>query len=101
MTREETAYADTLNLIGSDPLVEPRDHDLLATVEHERRVAEASVPRRVECGRCWGFVVPYEGPMDGEHYAELWDHQIAVHHVDPVEADRHVRSDWDHPVAAA
>ncbi len=80
MTKEETAYADTLNLLGSDVL-DPRpesDWLLVDTLGRERRLAAHSTGPHVDCPNCW-WTAPCDGLTDGEHFADLWEHLIVRH----------------------
>lgn len=81
MTKEETAYADTLNLLGSDvldPSPESEDGLLVDTLARERRLAAHSTGPHADCPHCY-WTVPYGGPTDGEHFADLWEHLIVRH----------------------
>jgi hypothetical protein len=84
MTKEETAYADTLNLIGSDvldPSPEGRDWELVDALGRERRLAAHSTGPHADCAYCY-WTVPYNGATDGEHFADLWEHLIIRHGFD-------------------
>lgn len=100
MTKEETAYADTLNLLGSDLMDPDSNLDVIHALDNERRAAEASVPRCVGCALC-SFTVPYEGPTDGEHYADLWEHLIARHRIDADGASAPADWYWSRPRAVS
>lgn len=101
MTKEQTAYADTLNLIGSDvldPRPESLDGLLVDTLGRERRLAAHSTGPHADCPRCW-WTVPCGGKSDGEHFADLWEHLIARHGADPRYADEPAREAWTDAVA--
>lgn len=100
MTKEETAYADTLNLLGSgDVLGSVDDTPLRLTVEDLRYEALASTMPpgpKVRCPRC-PTPFAYDGPTDGEHFADLWEHLISRHHYDPRNAEDPAQRAWSRP----
>ena len=100
MTKEETAYADALNLLGTGfTPISSDDVPLLLTLEDLRFEALASTMPpgpKVRCPRC-PQPFAYNGPLDGEHFAELWDHLGAVHHYDPRQAELPAKSAWSRP----
>jgi hypothetical protein len=103
MTKEETAYAATLNLLGTGVVLDPdsiKDEPLRRTLGNLRYEALASVMPpgpKVRCPRC---AVPfaYGGPTDGEHFADLWEHLITQHRFDPRAAEDPARIAWKHPL---
>lgn len=103
MTKEETAYADMLNLLGSGIVLDPdsfEDAPLRLFLGDLRFEALASVMPpgpKVRCPKCPQPFL-YDGPMDGEHFADLWVHLITRHHVDVRAAEDPAQRAWDHPV---
>jgi hypothetical protein len=99
MTKEETAYAATLNLLGSDVLDPVEDCDLADTLGRERRRAIHSTGPCVDCPRkdCY-WTTPYGGQDDNEHFADLWEHLIAVHKYDVRNAEDPAQRAWNRPV---
>lgn len=97
MTKEETAYAATLNLIGSDVLDPAEDGYLLALLGQEHRAADHSNHSCVDCPRCYA-TVRYDGPADATHYAELAVHLTTAHSVDAWTADAEASAAWSRPV---
>lgn len=101
MTKEETAYADTLNLLGSDvldPGPKGLDWELVDTLGRERRLAAHSTGPHADCPHCW-WTVPCAGPVDGEHFADLWEHLITRHGIDTWTAAAPAQIVWIHAVA--
>lgn len=99
MTKEQTAYADTLNLLGSgvlDPSPESPDSLLVETLGRERRLAAHSTGPHADCPSCY-WTTPYGGPDDGEHFADLWDHLVARHGHDARYAEEPARRAWRNP----
>lgn len=99
MTKEQVAYAATLNILGSDVLDPVRDEALTDTLARERRTAAHSTGPHVDCPRegCY-WTTPYGGPGDGEHYADLWEHLIARHGLDVRNAEVPATYAWRRPV---
>lgn len=103
MTKEETAYAGTLNLLGSGAVLNPdsgADMPLRLTLDELRYEALASAMPpgpKVRCPRCPTPFL-YGGPLDNEHFAELWEHLIRVHKIDIRQAEIPAQHAWDHPV---
>ena len=100
MTKEETAYAAALNLLGSDVSGPVDDEPLRLTLGDLRFEALASVMPpgpKVRCPRC-AQPFPYGGPADGEHFADLWDHLAGVHRYDPRMAELPARDAWSRPL---
>ena len=96
MTTEQAVYAAALNLIGSDvldPRPEGLDGELVDTLGASRRRAAHSTGPHADCPQCW-WTVRCDGPADGEHFADLWEHLIARHGADPRYADEPVRIAW-------
>ncbi|MER7487944.1 hypothetical protein ABTY20_18955 [Streptomyces sp. NPDC126497] len=103
MTKEEAAYAATLNLLGSDvldPRPEGPDAELVATLAEARRRAAHSTGPHVDCPYCF-WTVRCDGTDEdqGEHFADLWEHLIARHGADPRFADDTARKAWSRAVA--
>lgn len=101
MTKEETAYAATLNLLGSDvldPRPEGTDWKLVDTLGRERRLAAHSTGPHADCPHCY-WTIPCGGPADDEHFADLWEHLITRHEVDIRYADDFAREAWACAVA--
>lgn len=100
MTKEEIAYAAALNVLGTGVVLGSADDTpLLLTLEDLRYEALASVMPpgpKVRCPRC-PTPFPYGGPLDGEHFADLWEHMINVHRVDVRQAELPAQSAWNHP----
>lgn len=101
MTKEDTAYADTLNLLGTGAVLDLIDDaHLRLTLEDLRYEALAShLPPgpKVRCPKC-PQPFSYGGPLDGEHFADLWAHLIARHGYDPRNAEDPAQRAWDHPL---
>jgi hypothetical protein len=100
MTKEEEAYASTLNLIGSDvldPSPGSTGWELADALGRERRLAAHSTGPHVDCPHCY-WTTPYCGPADNEHFADLWDHLVARHGCDARYADEPARVAWARPV---
>ena len=100
MTKEQTAYADTLNLIGSDVLdPNPKGEDglLVDTLGRERRLAAHSTGPHVDCPHCW-WTTPCGGLLDGEHFADLWEHLIVRHGMETWIAAAPAQMAWVHAV---
>lgn len=101
MTKEQTAYGAALNLFGTGTVPgDLTDGPLLLTLGDLRYDALASAMPpgpKVRCPRC-PKPFAYDGPTDGEHFAELWDHLIGRHHVDPRAADGFAQYAWAHPL---
>lgn len=100
MTKEQAAYAATLNLIGSDVLdSRPGSWDgiLVDTLGRARRTAAHSTGPHVDCPYCY-WTTPYGGPVDGEHFADLWEHLIIRHGKDVRAAEDPARIAWNRPV---
>lgn len=96
MTKEETAYAAALNMLGSDvldPSPEGPDGKLADTLGAARRRAAHSTGPHADCPNCW-WTVRCEGRADGEHFADLWEHLITRHGADPRFADEPARIAW-------
>ena len=51
---------------------------------------------KVRCPRC-AQPFAYDGPTDGEHFAELWDHLIVRHRFDNRNAEDPAQRAWNHP----
>lgn len=101
MTKEQTAYAATLNLIGSDvldPSPEGTDWDLVDTLGQERRLAAHSTGPHADCPHCW-WTIPCNGALDGDHFLALWEHLITRHGVDVWLATAPAREAWERAVA--
>ena len=101
MTTEETAYADMLNLLGSDvldPRPEGPDEALVDMLGAARRRAAHSTGPHADCPSCY-WSVRCAGPDDGEHFADLWEHLITRHGADPRFADEPARVAWSRAVA--
>ena len=99
MTKEETAYAETLNLLGSDLPAPTRDAPLIRTLGDLRFEALASAMPpgpKVRCHYC-PEPFPYDGPAGGEHFADLWEHLITRHRVDPRAAEGPAQYAWGRP----
>lgn len=100
MTKEETAYAAALNLLGSGIVLgSVDDAPLRLTVEDLRFEALASdMPPgpKVRCPYC-PTPFAYGGPTDGEHFADLWEHLITRHGVDPRSAEDPAQRAWSRP----
>lgn len=100
MTKEQAAYAAALNLIGTGVLDWTADGSLVLTLGNLRFEALASAMPpgpKVRCRRC-PTPFPYGGPLDGQHFADLWEHMIIKHGCDPREAELPARSAWNHPL---
>lgn len=100
MTKEETAYAATLNLLGSDvldPSPESTDSLLVETLGEARRRAAHSTGPHADCPNCC-WTVPCTGLLDGEHFADLWEHLITRHGFDPRLAEAPALGAWDRAV---
>ena len=94
MTKEQAAYAATLNLIGSDVLDPRADADLIVTLWDKHRAADNSTgPSVVLCPRC-SHLVPFDGPQDAEHYADLCVHLSSRHDEDAWTADAEATTVW-------
>jgi hypothetical protein len=100
MTKEETVYAATLNLLGSDVLDPNPEGDEVLTdaLGQERRLALHSTGPHADCPHCW-WTIPCGGAKDGEHFADLWEHLITRHGEDPRYADEPARKAWARAVA--
>lgn len=101
MTTEETAYADTLNFVGSDvldPSPEGTDWELVDALGRERRLAAHSTGPHADCPHCW-WTVPCDGLADGEHFADLWEHLITRHGIDTWVAAAPAQMVWVYAVA--
>lgn len=98
MTKESAAYAAALNLIGTCVLHPRADAELADTLGRLRRAAAHSTGPHVDCPSCW-WTVPCGGTDDGEHFADLWEHLIARHEVEPPYAEFPARSAWNRAVA--
>lgn len=96
MTKEEAAYADALNLIGSGVLSPDTDIALMDTLGKMRVQAGLTRPY-VRCLYCQD-TVPYDGAADGEHFADLWEHMIARHGFKTWVAEGPARNAWANPV---
>ena len=99
MTKEQVAYAATLNLLGSAVLDPRKDRPTLDAVARLREAAEDSTLPRVHCGHCPALFAR-GGPRDGEHFADLWEHLIAAHHIEPHMATDVARLVWGLGIAA-
>ena len=101
MTKEQAAYADTLNLIGSDVL-DPNPYGadalLVDTLGRERRAALHSTGPHVDCSYCW-WTIPCAGRDDGDHFADLWEHLITRHGIDTWVAAAPAQVAWIRAVA--
>jgi hypothetical protein len=97
MTKEETAYAAALNLIGSGTVLgSPEDAPLRRTLEDLRYEALASVMPagpKVRCPHC-PTPFPCDGPDDGKHFADLWEHLIVSHRIDTWIAAAPAQTAW-------
>lgn len=99
MTKEETAWAATLNLIGSDVLDGHEDAELISTLNREHGLADNSTgPNVILCPRC-SHPIPFDGPQDAEHYAELAIHLSSRHDEDAWTADAEATTAWNRTVA--
>lgn len=101
MTEEQAVYAATLNLLGSDvldPSPESTDSLLVETLGEARRRAVHSAGPAADCPQCL-WTVRCGGPDDGEHFADLWEHLITEHGIDPRWADEPARKAWERAVA--
>ncbi|MGW2213250.1 hypothetical protein [Streptomyces sp. NPDC001781] len=100
MTTEQIAYYATLNLLGTGfTPVSVDDAPLMLTLEdlRFRALASAMPPGpKVRCTYC-SQPFAYDGPTDGEHFAELWEHLIVVHHRQIPSADGLARMAWHNP----
>lgn len=95
MTKEQTAYADLLNTLGSDVPDRPADWWLVLELRRQRREAVRSTGH-AECP--WDGcrkTVAYKGPMDGEDFAVLWEHIATVHNYSVNSASAAARVAWD------
>lgn len=97
MTKEEAVYAATLNLIGSDVPDPVREPDLAGVLDRLHARAETSAARHVVCPGCPREFV-YDGPVSGEHFAEMWDHMIVSHGIRPQAAALPVQHAWERPL---
>lgn len=98
MTKEQAAYADTLNLLGSSVPDPVEDVVLVTTLAGERYAALHPDEPHVHCPHCW-WTTPYGGAVDGEHFLALWEHLITRHEVDVWLATAPARDAWDRAVA--
>lgn len=97
MTKEDDVYIGTLNLLGTVLPDPARDYDVENAVARERGRAANSVRGYVQCPFCSG-TVPYDGPLDGEHFADLWEHLISRHEVEAFVAHCPALDAWEAPV---
>lgn len=93
MTKEEETYVSTLNLLGTVVLDPEEDWHLIYDLGQMRRTAAHSAGPCVDCRDCF-WTTPYGGPMDGEHFADLWEHLIKRHRVETWMADTVARNVW-------
>lgn len=95
MTKAQLAYADTLNLFGSDIPDPYVDAVVVDTLAAERRLAAHSTGPHADCPKdgCY-WTTPYNGWDDGEHFADMWEHLISEHHTEARAADSYVRISW-------
>jgi hypothetical protein len=77
MTKEELAYADALNIFGSD-IAAPFEAVTQEAVLYGLRDAAYRSAGLARCTYC-PQTFPTGGPDDGEHFADLWEHLITAH----------------------
>ncbi|MFD8226922.1 hypothetical protein ACFV16_22425 [Streptomyces massasporeus] len=100
MTKEQAAYAAALNLAGSDVLdPKPGGQDglLVGSLGMLRRAALHSTGPHADCSYCW-YSTPCGGPLDGEHFADLWEHLIVRHGLDTWVAEAPAQMAWIYAV---
>lgn len=100
MTKEQTAYAAMLNLLGSgipDPVDDALLRRTLDDLRYEALASDMPPGPKVRCPSC-PTPFAYDGPVDGEHFAELWEHLITRHHYDPRNAEDPAQRAWSHPL---
>ncbi|MFH8805313.1 hypothetical protein ACH4F6_38195 [Streptomyces sp. NPDC017936] len=92
MTKEEAAYAATLNLFGSD-IVAPQS-PTADTLRGLRRAAGLSVGIAYCPSLGCTEPFPHGGPVDGEGFARLWEHLITAHDYSVNAASNAARYAW-------
>lgn len=100
MTKEQAAYAAALNLLGSgipDPDADALLRLTLGDLRYDALASEMPAGPKVRCPRCPTPFL-YDGPTDGEHFAELWEHLITRHHYDARNAEDPALVAWRHPL---